>query len=166
MGVSAGIRVVGNSSKEASAMCKTPVWKSAGQLGIRLGVGNRGPAQAVCGVEWSNFDGFDLQIAAEVVDQRRFGVRVEVCEGGMLDFLVSNLDDGLDSCIGPSVVDLERDKFIGFVDFGNAKSLWSKSVVISTLTVGTRYSHLLIVLPLFPDFLAKVVVMNIMTTLG
>jgi hypothetical protein len=147
-------------------MCPTPEWKSAGQLGIRLGVGNSGPAQAVCGVEWSNFDGFDFQIAAEVVDRRRFEIRVEVCGGGMLNFLVSKIDDGFDSCIDPSVVDLERDKSIGFVAFDNARNLWSKTVVVLTLKVGTRDNHLLIVLHLFRDFLAKVVVMNIMAALG
>ena len=135
-------------------------------MGIRLGVGNSGPAQAICGVEWSNVDRFDLQIAAEVVEQRRFELRVEVCGGGMLDFLVSNLGDGLDSCIGPSVVDLERDSSIGFVAFDNAKSLSSTTVFVSIFTVRTRDSHLLIVLHLFRDFLAKIVVMNIMAPLG
>ncbi len=68
MGVSTGIGVVGDSSKEASAMCPTPGWKFACQFGIRLGVGDSGPPQAVCGVELSKCDGFDLQIAAGVVD--------------------------------------------------------------------------------------------------
>ena len=166
MGVSAGIGVVGDSSKEASAMCPTPGWKFACQFGIRLGVGDNGPGQAVCGVECSNFDGFGFQIAAEVVDQRRFEVRVEVCGGGMLDFLVSNLDDGLGSCIDLGNIGLEKDNLISFVGFGNISSRESKIVVVSTLKVGTRDSHLLFVLLLFPDFLAKVVVMNIMAAPG
>ena len=166
MGVSAGIGVVGDSSKEASAMCPTPGWKFACQFGIRLGVGDSGPAQAVCGVECSNFDGFDLQIAAEVVDQRRFEVRVEVCAGAMLDFLVSNLDDGLDSCIDLSDIDLEKDDFIGFFGSGNVKSLGKKTIVVFALKVGTSDSHLLIVLLLFRGFLANVVVMNIMAAPG
>ena len=84
----------------------------------------------------------------------------------MLDFLVSNLGDRLDSCIGPSVIDLERGSSIGFITLCNAKSLWSTPVFVSAFKVRTRDSHLLIILHLFRDFLAKVVVMNIMAAFG
>ncbi len=83
----------------------------------------------------------------------------------MIDFFVSILD-GLDPCIDLSVNDLERDNFIGFVCFGDVISIESKTVVVSTLKASTRDSHLLLVLLLFRDFLAKAVLMKIMAAPG